>query len=182
MTEEIKSPYRRGADDGFFFGIYLSIFFLLSSMSVKMPILSLISFAMAIAVPVVIYYFLRKAYINDKGLSPLSLLWMHGIMIFICGSLIGAVAEIIYLKWIDPDFIINQMKTAIALYKDSGWESGKQMAEVMQRIIDNGLVPSAISIVVEIIWLSISTGSILSLIIGLIVRARAVRPDRMQKK
>lgn len=176
MKSERKSPYRRGADDGFFFGIYLSAMFFASVYSLDAPLLGVISFLMVLAVPFIIYRFLRRTYVEEYGTTLLSALWMQGIMIFLCGALICGAVSLIYLKWINPSFIVDQMRTVIDIYSGSGWESGEEMADMMQRIIDNNLVPTSISIVMEMIWLSVFSGSLLSLLMSLLVRARAV-PD-----
>ncbi len=174
MTTENKSPYRRGADDGFYFGIYLSILFFASVFSLEIGILGLLTMIMTLGVPFVIYYFLRRTYVDERGKSPLSSLWMQGIMIFICGSLISGMSAMIYLKWINPDFIIGQVNMAIELYGNSGWPQGEEIANTLQRMIDNHLLPSAISLVIAFIWMAMFSGSILSLIMSLIVRLHSV--------
>ena len=56
----IQSPYRRGADDGFFFGAYLTVMFFASIFSEWMPLLQLLSGAMAVCVPLTIYRFMLR--------------------------------------------------------------------------------------------------------------------------
>lgn len=172
-----QSPYRRGADDGFYFGLYLIAMFFGMVFSVKSGLFGLITFALIIGVPFLIYRWLRKSYVEDNGKTPMSSLWMQGIMIFACGSVICGVVATIYLKWIEPDFIIKRLHETIALYNSTDWAKGKEMAEVLQRMIDYHLVPSAVAIVVEMIWLSIFSGSLLSLLMSLLARSRPVRSN-----
>ncbi|MFG6423482.1 MAG: hypothetical protein K1V71_03655, partial [Paramuribaculum sp.] len=73
--------------------------------------------------------------------------------------------------------IVDQIHSIIDLYSNSGWERGEEMAQVLQRMIDNSLIPSAISIVMEMIWLSVFSGSLLSALIALLVRARPIRSN-----
>ncbi len=68
-------------------------------------------------------------------------------MIFLCGSLLAGAVEVVWLRWIDPTYIVDQIHSIIDLYSNSGWERGEEMAQVLQRMIDNSLIPSAISIV-----------------------------------
>lgn len=171
------SPYRRGANDGFYFGLYLTVMFFAIVISVKVSVFSLLAFAMMLFVPFLIYRWLRRSYVEDKGRSQLSALWMQGIVIFACGSLIAGVVATIYLKWIDPDFIVNRLNEAIELYKDSDWPQGREIATVMQEMIDYNFVPSAIAIIFEMIWLSIFSGSLLSLLMSLLARARRVERE-----
>ncbi|MCC8070631.1 MAG: DUF4199 domain-containing protein [Bacteroidales bacterium] len=172
MLPPIKSPYRRGADDGFYFGLYLSALFLASVCAVKTPFFAFVTMLMMLGVPFIIYYFLRRTYVVERGTSLLSALWMQGIMIFICGSLISGVVAIVYLKWVDPDFVINLVKEARDIYRESDWPQAEETANILQRMIDNHLVPSAISLVIEMIWFSVFTGSLLSVLMGLLARAR----------
>lgn len=172
-----RSPYKRGADDGFYFGLYLIVGFFAMVLSVKVPFFTLVAFAVFIGVPFLIYRFLRRAFVQDRGNTPISALWMHGIMIFACGSVVAGVIAVIYLKWINPDFIINRLHETIDLYNSSDWPKGREMAEILQRMIDYHIVPSAVAIVVEMIWLSIFSGSLLSLLMGLLARAKSVKPN-----
>lgn len=170
-----RSPYRRGAHDGLTFAIYLTVMFFASIYATGVAMLSLLVILMMIGVPFVIYYYLRRAYVEDYGMTQMSALWMHGIMIFLCASLLSGAVEVIWLRWVQPTFIVDQLHSVIELYEGSGWDRGEEMAEVLRRMIDNQLVPSAISIVMEMIWLSVFTGSLLSALLALLVRARPVR-------
>ena len=79
----IQSPYRRGADDGLWFGLYLSVMFFSSILSGRVAMLSLLSLVLVVCVPVVIYFFMR-AY--DRRLGPAGtfpMLWMQGVVIFL---------------------------------------------------------------------------------------------------
>lgn len=175
MPYSQPSPYRRGAEDGLTFAVYLTVMFFASIYTTRIAMLSLLAIAMMLGVPFVIYRYLRRAYVADRGTTIMSALWMHGIMIFLCGSMLAGAVEVVWLRWIDSSYIIEQLHAIVELYSDSGWERGEEMAEVIQRMIDNSLVPSAISIVMEMIWLSVFTGSLLSALIALLVRARPVR-------
>lgn len=179
MTEkerrrEVTSPYKRGADNGFYFGIYLTGMFIAFLLSFKLSFFALVTLVMFVGVPFLIYRWLRRSYVADKGYTPMSSLWMQGIVIFACGSMISGVVAVIYLKWIDPEFIVKRLEETIALYQNSQWPQGREMADIMQRMIDYHIVPSAIQIVIETIWFAIFSGSLLSLLMSLLARARKV--------
>ncbi len=118
------SPYRRGADDGFVFGAYLTASFLTMVWSSAVPLLGLVSMLLLAGVPVFIYMKLRRSFVADCGHTLLSSLWMQGIATFACGSLIAGAVATAYLKWIEPDFIIGRLREAIDFYSGSGWERG----------------------------------------------------------
>lgn len=169
------SPYKRGADDGITFAIYLTVLFFASIFSPKHILLSVSSLVLMAGVPFMIYYYLRRAYVADKGIATVSSLWMHGIMIFVCGSVLSAVVQVVYLRWIDPLYISNMVKLLIDTYSKIPGENAREIVTVLQRTLDYHLLPSAISIVFEMIWLAIFSGSLLSLLMTLLVRARPVK-------
>lgn len=169
-----RSPYKRGADDGLLFGLLLTVIFFAGVFSVDYPVTGLIAAAGMLSVPFVIYKFLRRSYVADMGMTLLSSLWMQGIMIFGCGALISGIIATVYLKWVDPDFINARVADAIRLYRESDMPSGERMAETLEAMVKSHLIPSAVQIVVEMIWLSIFSGSLLSLLMALLARARSV--------
>lgn len=176
---EIKthSPFRYGADQGLYFGLYLICFYGCGLLNMTSPnlLFSLAAMVLFAGVPFLIYYWLRRTYVAFRGAIQLSALWMQGIVIFICGTLISAVALVVYLKFVNPTFIVDQMKMLIEMYSSMDWERGQEAAEMLQRLIDMKLVPSAMSVVMETVWLGVFSGSMLSLLMGLLVRARKIK-------
>ncbi len=167
-----KSPYKRGADDGAWFGICLSLIFITTVLSQSFPLLGMVSLGLMVCVPALVYMALRRSYTSDRYNTTLSALWMQGIMMFLCGSLISGLVSIIYLKWINPGYIHQLILTAIDAYRQTKDAQLAEIADGLQMMIDSGAVPTAPSLVFASIWTSVLTGSILSLIMGLIVRTR----------
>ncbi|MDE6118068.1 MAG: DUF4199 domain-containing protein [Duncaniella sp.] len=162
----IPSPYRRGADDGFLFGAYLTVMFLASLLSTRIPLLSMLSLLMAAGVPVVIYLFMRRFNARLKEFATFPMLWMQGVVIFVCGILIAGAFLVIYLQWIEPDYIINQLRGVAELGAGSGNPTLERAAELAETMIEAKMVPSPMAIVTEMILAAIFTGSLLSIIIS----------------
>lgn len=174
----IQSPYRRGADDGLYFGLYLTAMFFASIFAQTLPVLSLAAFAMMVAVPVVIYGFMRS---YDRALGSAAtfpMLWMHGVVIFFCGILISGAALVIYMKWIEPDFVINQIRSVADLAGTAPGTMMDEAADLASKMIEARFVPTPISIVTELIMLAIASGSILSIILSALF---ALRRKSLQK-
>ena len=114
----IKSPYRRGADDGFIFGVYLTVMFFASILSGGSVLLTMLSGVMMAGVPLVIYMFMRFYHRSLGVAGSFAMLWMQGVVIFFCGMLIAGTALVVYMKWINPDFVIDQLN-AVASLKDT---------------------------------------------------------------
>ena len=181
MTE-IKSPYRRGADDGAWFGLYLIALFFSSVYSMRFPILGVVSFMLTVSVPLVTYMALRRTYISESLTTPVSSLWMQGIMMFLCGSSLMGAASVVYMKWINPSYLINNVSTSAEVFGQMDDPEMQQIAEGLQRMVETNSLPTPITLVFTSICLAVLTGSILSLITGLLVRAfNPVRPRTIKK-
>lgn len=165
----IESPYRRGADDGFLFGLYLTALFAASIFSEQVPLLSLVTLALVVMVPVYVWQRMRSFSRACRGAATFPMLWMQGMVMFACGMALAGVVLTVYMKWINPGFIARQwhMMAALASSPDSSFmqQTGK-MAQVM---IDNGMVPRPMEIVLQLFLLAVASGSILSMTLGAIL-------------
>lgn len=160
------SPYRRGADDGLIFGLYLTLMFFGSIFAPKLPLLGLLSFALMAGVPAIIALFLYRYNRNQHGCASFSELWMSGIVTFICGSFISGALLIVYMKWIEPDFIVNQLNGLIEASKQVPGTALEEAGNMASQMIDANFIPSATAIASEVIMLAIVSGSLLSMIIS----------------
>lgn len=174
MERQQRSVYRRGADDGLVFGAYLIVLVLLMCGTPYVGILAVPALAMAAVVPFIIYRFLRRSYVRDFGLSGFSELWLQGIITFVCGTMLMAVAAYIFMRFVKPDFVVEQVNAAIGLYRSAGTPESLQTARALELLVERRMVPGPIYIVIEMMLMGIFTGSILSMIVTWIVRLRKV--------
>lgn len=92
------------------------------------------------------------------------------IYLFFFGSMILAIVQFIYYKFINPDYIAHQVETLIdTLMKYS--ESKPSVKELVAQIKEVG-VPSASTVAVQTIWINIVVGFILGLPIAGLVRRK----------
>lgn len=172
----ITSPYRRGADDGFFFGLYLSLMFFSGIFSSRIPVagtlLSLLSLLMAVGVPAVIYMFIRRYDRDLQECATFPMMWMLGVVTFVCGILISGALLIIYMKWIEPDFILRQLQTLADAGKLAPGTFLEESGDIASQMIAANFIPSATAFVSEIIMLAVVTGSVLSIIISSVFALR----------
>lgn len=171
--QEPKSVYRRGADDGFIFGVYLSVMFLLQSMATVHDWFAaqLTGAIMMLGVPALIYFFLRRGYIAEGRRSRFSAMWLHGICIFFFGSLLMALTSYIYMRLVHPGFIPEFFEILRLTYVDLGTSEALENAHMIEKIQQQHLYPAAAEIAVVFIWLAVFTGSLLSMLLSLIIRA-----------
>ncbi len=166
-----KSVYRRGADDGFWFGLYLSILFLVSANSIFSAFAGIFSVVMAIAVPFIIFFFLRRSYRADNFTSTFSALWLHGICIFFFGSLIAALTTYIFLRFVNPTYINTLVDMAIEFYGSVDTPDAHEVTTVLQKARAAHMLPTPGGTAVQVIWAGVFTGSLLSMVVSAIVKA-----------
>lgn len=176
MDRPLASPYQLGARRGLPFGAILCAMFFAIVRSQVVPLLSLLAVVLFIAVPFVIYLWLRRTYVSERGMTTLSGLWMQGIMIFACGSMLCAAVSAAYLKWIEPEYISSIIHQAIDFYQGVGDDRADRVADMLERMVKAGAVPSGAYMAFEMMWLSIFSGSLLSLLLSLLAMARGVSP------
>lgn len=169
---KIKNFYERGADDGVVMGVYLVALFALMVYSMSVSFAAVAAMAMMTGVPVLVFYFLRRTHRSAHGMTVFSALWMQGITMFICASLIFGLASFVYLKWIDPAFIRSMLEAAADYYgKLSGaGEVYDTMAEDLNMILRNNILPSPATLVMAWMWLIVFSGSLLSMLAAGVVK------------
>lgn len=156
-----KSPYRRGADDGFKFGFYLAAIILAAILSHQFHALSMVSLVLAAGVPVVVYRLMLR-YERELGAeASFSAMWMHGVMTFGCGSLVAGAILAVYLTWVEPDFIFTQISNLADMPADMQGIVGPQVSEVAKQMIELRFIPTAMDLIKEMMMLAVVTGSML---------------------
>lgn len=173
MKEE-KSPYYKGARAGRWFGAYLSVIFLAMALSGHMAILSLVTLVLIACIPVVEYRALRRSYVASRGRASISELWVEGIAMFLFGSAICGLVTIVYMKWIAPGFLLDQVRDTIDACKAAGTPEHLECARILNNMITQGVVPSPSTFVISMFWLTMAGGCVLSLITALAARIAKV--------
>ncbi len=176
-----KSVYRRGAEDGLVLGIYLSVLLLASMLTVSYPMLSVVALVMMAGVPVVVYRMLSRGIASGAAVSRFSATWMHGISVFFFGALLMGVTMYVYLRFIDPQYIITNIRQTIHVLTLDGGEQSLDMARRLAYMIDHHKIPSAIQCVFALMWAVVFSGTMLSMILTAIATAMAGRRERSRK-
>ena len=176
--------YKHSAEAGLGFGVLLSVVSLSFIYSSESAILSLIAILLLMALPVVLYALQHRFVTRSSAPAEISSLWMLGLMISLFGSLICGVVTYVWLQYVEPTFISDQAQAAVDAYKTIPEMQGSELVTTMQRAIDEGLLPSAIEFVINMILLTTFLGSIVSLITACIARTvckkNRVTPDNKQ--
>ena len=172
---EPRSIYTYGANDGLKMGIYLSVMFLLQCIGTGNLMLMSLGTLMMLCIPMAAYILLRKAYRDSGGHSTFSAIWLHGILMFLLGSLILALVIYIYLRFVNPRFLSDTLSTLIDAYSEIDSPQTSQLTDMLTTIKQQNLLPSPIQYAFSMIWTCGFFGSILSMLLALIVRAIPIR-------
>lgn len=171
----IKNIYARGADDGFWLGVYFSALFGLTVTAMSVPLVNIIVGAMVLGVPFLTYFFLRRTHVAAHGMTVFSALWMQGIVMFACGCIILGLVIFVYLRWIDPAFMSRVLQAGLDYYSRLPGEGAKEMYDQLRMIADSNAIPTPLNMAMGWMWLGMFSGSLLSMLVAAVVRLRKVR-------
>lgn len=163
MNEQ-KSLYKQAAENGIPMGLFMSTISLLMLYTDRVPVFSLIALVMLFAGPIVIYRFQRRYFIDEGGMAEYAALWMLGIMMVIFGAIITGAVTYCVLQFVRPNLIYDQAQATIDAYNAIPELRVKvaDMLDVMQKMIDQNAMPSAIEMVFSMFWFVTFSGSVLS--------------------
>lgn len=128
--------------------------------------------AMIAGVPFYVYWRLRKGYADEGGTMQVSALWMQGIVMFFCASLIMALAVYVYLQFIDTDYIsrlINMTKEMAGRVPEYSAMLGEVDLDAVAKIV------TPIKLSMELLWMGVFSGSLLSLAEAMIVPIKKLK-------
>ncbi len=170
--ETQRSVYRRGAENGLVMGPLMAVVVILMGATGYVSLLGVPAIFGLMAVPCVAYIMLARSYREDDGRSTFSALWLQGICAFFFGGMLMAVAVFVALRWVWPGFITEQMRMMGELLAQQSGAEAEQLARVFRKSVESGNVPSPIDIALELIYVVVFTGSLLSMLLSLIIRSR----------
>jgi hypothetical protein len=178
MTEPKKSIYQRAAEWGIPFGLYLSCGAVASIFADKVPPLSIVFFLFIIGTPFLTYHYQRRMFVEEDGFTEYSALWMLGILLFILGTVISSFVVYLVLQYWRPDFMYEQAQQVIEAYKTIPQMKDSEFLMVLQRMVDERLMPSPIQTVFNAFWFITFGGSITSAVTAAIAQ-RKINPRHL---
>ena len=147
-------------------GLYMTVMSLCTLFYDKVPLLSVMFLVMLIGGPVLIYRFQRRYFVEEDGMTEYSALWMQGILMVIYGALIAGAVTLVVLQWVRPTLLYDQAQQVLDTYSAMP-EAKAQMAmflDVLQKMVDENLMPKPIDVVFSMFWMVAFTGSVTSAI------------------
>jgi hypothetical protein len=169
IMETQKNVFIKSAELGVPFGAILLIASVAMLFSDKMPLLSSLTFLVAIVAPFVLYFFQRKRYVESNGFAPYSELWTLGIFTTIGGALICGLVTYLLITYLRPDFVYEQAQYVADTYRQLPKESsGSELADILEKAIKNNLLPTPFDFCAQMFWLTSSLGCVGGAITALI--------------
>jgi len=128
----------------------------------------------ALGVPFLTYFFLRRTHVAAHGMTVFSALWMQGIVMFACASLIFGAIAFVYLRYVNPGFVAMVFEYLADFYRQTGDEGAGALADELQTVIDKNAYPRPAVIVIGEMWSVMFSGSLLSMVVGALARIKRV--------
>ncbi len=172
MFENAKSVYAYGAEDGLVVGPLMALAIVCMGASTYIPLLFIPAVVLALAVPVFAYKFLARTYKAQPLVSTFSALWLEGICMFFFGSLIMAAVVYLTVRFLKTTFMVDQINTFIDIYGKVDDPQARSMVKMMKTILAEGMIPTPIQIALELVYMAVFSGSLLSMFFALIIRRR----------
>lgn len=169
-----KTIYARGADDGLWMGLYITAAMASICASISLPMLQIPAFALALGVPFLTYFFLRRTHVAAHGMTVFSALWMQGIVMFGCASLIFGAVAFVYLRYVNPGFIESVFGYLIEFYGQTDGEQAQALADELRAVADSNAYPRPAVLVLGEMWSIMFSGSLLSMVVGAVARLKRV--------
>lgn len=104
---------------GAYLGIYMILKFILFPLTFIVPLVSLLYIGLLIAVPFIVYYYLRTY--RDKicgGSIKFGTAYFFSLQVFFYGALLTSVAHFVYFQFIDNGFVMNHLMAQINMLRE----------------------------------------------------------------
>ena len=170
-----QSVYALGAADGAWAGLAMRACFVLMVLSTTMPFAGLVSLGIFLCTPFLVWRFLRRGWIDGNVPPTFSAVWLHGICIFLFGSILLALVMYLTLQHFVPGWIEQQ--TLLAAERLAAEPGHTEEVRQIHAIVTGGALPSPIYMAFSTIWLVAFTGSLWSMLFAAIL----TRSERFRK-
>ena len=172
-NEYRKSVYRYGAEFGPFIGLYFIFMSACLISSIKLSLMTLLMAALLPGFPIILYVLMRRMYREAPYLRTFSALWTGGIMTTLCGCLICSLVTAAWLIFVQPDFFTQYLSQAIQTVQNAGQGSEyEEQINVLQKAMETGTMPSPMQFVLSMVWTTVFSGSIISMICAWVLMAK----------
>ncbi|MBO7382563.1 MAG: DUF4199 domain-containing protein [Muribaculaceae bacterium] len=167
--------FKRASADGAIMGACFVAFFACMVFSSASPLVSFLGFILMCVPPFLLFYLLRRSRVAADGDLTFSQLWLEGTFTMVLGAIFLAIVAYVYLRWINPTFLIDQVTESVKILSQMGSEYSA-LTESMQSLLEDGNMPSPLQVSWSMIQSAFITGAILAAIVAAIVKSLKINP------
>ena len=156
------------------FGLYLTVLLAGMLFGSGMAASGWLALVLLVATPVLLWWLMLRYHRSLGPETGFGMLWLDGTLTVMFGLLIAAAFLIVYMKWIEPDFVLRQLQAIIDANAEHPEMGLEQYATVASNLIANGEVPSPALMASTFIVLNMMVGVVASAVfaLGITVWAR----------
>lgn len=171
------NPLQCGARNGFIFGAWLAALYSVMIASGQVPPAALLTPLLMAGVPVLLFMLLRRDRRRPGGeTATVSHLWADGIVTCLGGAVLSGALMLVYLTWINPGFIADNMEAAIALLAQSTDPANRELSLRMEEAVESGVTVTPALFTLTLVWMVGASGAVLSLLAA--IPAARIKPTR----
>lgn len=165
-----KSIYKYASEAGVPAGLYLTVMSACLLLSIKLPILPMLIFPLALGFPFLLWVLMRRIVEAEPSYNKFSSLWLGGIYTVIFGTMICMFLSSLYIVAVEPGFVHLYISNALEAVESSP-VAGDYAASIalMREAMDAHILPSGLEFLTTMAWFTCFAGSLLSLVIALIM-------------
>lgn len=149
-------------------GVYFTVLFLCAAYSGMHPLLSIITLVLFLSVPWLLYRRLSATAAAVTRVRTVTL-WTEGIYSFLFGGLIMALLVYVWLRFVDPGYMHNQLELAAQLMREYPQSASPELKHAVEAVLEQGTLPGAIQMAMSLFWTVTFTGAVLSLLVAYII-------------
>lgn len=147
------------------FWLFKYVFFMLS---IRIPIMNGIYFALTIVVPVIAYFITVKYRTTIGGVIGFFHAWQFGFFLYLFSALIVSLLHYVYYRYLlPPGMLGNMFSQVIELFREN-----MTLTPEMTEMLDKASAPTPIQMTLQGIMNNVFYGMILSIPVALIVKRK----------
>lgn len=168
--DELPAVTEIGARKGAYFGIYLVVLYLAVVNSGGSYFVAAFALTMMVGMPIVLYRMLRGIYLIEDCRSSYARLVTVGMSIFFFASIILGLAIYVWMQYVHPGYLYDMAQEAIKAYSQVPDLRDTPMVQALKAAVANGDLPTPIQFAMEMMWLTMMGGGMLSAVIAAVSR------------
>lgn len=134
QTNQSQSAIRSMMTSGLIVGVLLALTFICSTQS--STFIKIIMYAIEIATIVLIWFYAKKY--RDTicgGYISWGQAFGYIVAVYFFASLIGALVRLVYLQWINTEYLPNMFEQAMTILEESSTDLPDDFAELLQKLL-----------------------------------------------